>query len=579
VKVRFPSRLLLLALAAVAPGLAEVSGFCQTSVVPAMIRANGHAESIGDILFTCTPVTGSGIVDVSVTVGAMVTSRVLTPGPPAGIEALLLINEPGASASFLQGIVAPTQIGCDSDTARSHTCPAGTNVVQGEISNTFGLTFHAPIDGSKGLVFPGVPAAVTILRITNIRVDANAVPAGLGGVGQLQALISFSGDGSGILLNNGFVIVGLTQSGASFSLMQPDLSGPLTAGGLSLNTCVPLNRPLALDPASSSAPDGVSFVVRIGELFASAFKTVTVTPATIPPDVNTRPGPTPQNIPGQVVYSETNFFNPDLPSAGNMNLAGLATQATRFIVRFTSPPAGLQVHAPVYENGRGPLDSRVRLIATSPDGSSPTYTPLGPLSSLSTYFTPTLAYVYEVTARNQPSPVTLDTIDLPFYLAHTGASYVTPGLTTVNVSFAPTSNDFTPYGAWVPRFRDDSTTLNVAGLAACPAKPALKAVIASQSGPANARVWQLGINNYGTGAAVNARVTSLSLKQTAGAACTPVVASGLPSMGDVAAGSTVNGPVTIDFTGCPTLARFTAAIGFAADNAPAGTSIYNNLFR
>jgi hypothetical protein len=381
------------------------------------------------------------------------------------------------------------------------------------------------------------------------------------------------------LLNNSIVTVANSQSGTAFSLMQPDLSGPLAAGGLSLTSCLPLNRPLALDPASTSAPDGVSFMLRMSEGFASAFKTVVVTPATIPPDVNSRPGPTPQNIPGQVVFSETNFFNPDLTSAGNMNVAGLATQATRFLVRFTSPPAGLQVHAPVYENGRGPLDSRVRLIAASPDGSSPTYTPLGPLSSLNTYYAPTLTYVYEVTAKNPLNPIQVDTLDLPFYLAQTGASYVTPGTTTVNVSFAPLSADMTPFGVWVPRFRDDSTTMTVANLAACPVRPTLKSVISSQTGPVNARVWQLGINNYGNGVALNARITSLSLKQTAGGACTPVVSSGLPPLGDIAASSTATGPVTIDFTGCPILARFSATIGFAADNALAGSSTYNNLFR
>jgi hypothetical protein len=49
------------------------------------------------------------------------------------------------------------------------------------------------------------------------------------------------------------------------SVMQPDLSGLIPPGGLPLSQCVPVNRPLALDAASTSAPDGVSFVVRVAE--------------------------------------------------------------------------------------------------------------------------------------------------------------------------------------------------------------------------------------------------------------------------------------------------------------------------
>ncbi|HEY1336181.1 MAG TPA: hypothetical protein VGF59_01660, partial [Bryobacteraceae bacterium] len=172
-------KFLLLLLIAVGSSLAAVNGTCQTVVVPTTIRATGHAESIGDIVVYCFGVTGSGNVDVSITVGAPVTSRVLIPGPPPGIEALLLINEPGISARFGGPV---TQIGCDADTARLHLCPTGANVVQGEVFGAFGVTFHVPIDGSSQLVSPPNPP-FTILRITNVRVNAGGVPLGLGGVG------------------------------------------------------------------------------------------------------------------------------------------------------------------------------------------------------------------------------------------------------------------------------------------------------------------------------------------------------------------------------------------------------------
>lgn len=90
--------------------------------------------------------------------------------------------------------------------------------------------------------------------------------------------------------------------------------------------------------------------------------------------------------------------------------------------------------------------------------------------------------------------------------------------------------------------------------------PALAALITNKTGSANARVWTVTIFNSGTDPASNVVINSFTLTQTAGAACTPMVSTLLPAavVPAIAAGVTANGTVTIDFSSCAALARFTA---------------------
>lgn len=105
-----------------------------------------------------------------------------------------------------------------------------------------------------------------------------------------------------------------------------------------------------------------------------------------------------------------------------------------------------------------------------------------------------------------------------------------------------------------------------------PAGPAaLSGIITNKTGTANARVWTVTVSNGGPGAAYNARLDGLTLTQTAGAACTPVITSSFPAVvGNVAPVSSGGGAVTIDFTGCAAAVQFRADIGFSA-NAGADT--------
>ena len=119
-----------------------------------------------------------------------------------------------------------------------------------------------------------------------------------------------------------------------------------------------------------------------------------------------------------------------------------------------------------------------------------------------------------------------------------------------------------------------TVTANLTGL------PLLNAAIGTtKSGTANARLWSITLTNSGKGVAQSAKVDSLNLTQTFGAACTPVVKTSLPTMGDIAVGASATRNATIDFSTCAATARFTAVVTYSAVNGGGGSKTYVNQFR
>jgi len=106
--------------------------------------------------------------------------------------------------------------------------------------------------------------------------------------------------------------------------------------------------------------------------------------------------------------------------------------------------------------------------------------------------------------------------------------------------------------------------------------------VTSKTGPPNARVWTITANNPSQGTAYMAQITGFTLTQVAGASCTPVVSPvHFPVvLGDIASGQTASTEFTIDFTGCPNLARFTLNMPWtSANGAYTGTLVSGNQFR
>jgi hypothetical protein len=106
--------------------------------------------------------------------------------------------------------------------------------------------------------------------------------------------------------------------------------------------------------------------------------------------------------------------------------------------------------------------------------------------------------------------------------------------------------------------------------------------ITGKSGLANTRQWAFNITNNGPGAANAAMLTSFSLAQASGSACTPsVTAPSFPTnLGNLAPGASTPVTVTIDFSSCPLNARFTLNVGISANaGAATGSVTRYNQFR
>jgi len=106
--------------------------------------------------------------------------------------------------------------------------------------------------------------------------------------------------------------------------------------------------------------------------------------------------------------------------------------------------------------------------------------------------------------------------------------------------------------------------------------------IPSKTGAQNARAWTVTASNPSSGIAYTTKISGFTLTQVAGAACTPIVTppSNYPVvLGDIAPGGTASATFMIDFTGCPSLARFTLNVPWSSAVYNVGTFAQGNQFR
>ena len=305
---------------------------CQSVAVPPIVRAEGIAELVGDIILTCTniPPSQGGIpishlvTNVSVSLNVNVTNN-LHPDPLT--DAVLVINEnnctapvglgglgigPAATASCVGGLAAPDN--------RFQDPMFGTLASATRIEWN-GIHFPVPGGPAEPLVPPLLPGSgvadcavpfttrdgsatscnpdITVLRVTSMRGNASqlGVPA-IEGVpfSQIQAFISITGPNTIPVSNN------------------------------VLNVAIPLTG-LLVDIDEDDAPAGLQcedteghMDFKISEGFATAFKTLGAP--------SFRPGNT------QV---EAGYFAPGSLTAGG------ASQATRILLRFFNIPEGVNV--------------------------------------------------------------------------------------------------------------------------------------------------------------------------------------------------------------------------------------------
>jgi hypothetical protein len=365
----------------------------QTSVpAPPVLRAEGHAELIGDLVVTCTggisTPAGRAVpwVDFTILLNTNITSR-LTNG--SFTEALLLIDEPNSpvrnplhpvlncgnsGAADIAGSCATISTGNPADTydgtaygyGAGHVCDSANgrpapnsfgcgrpNVFQaksGTIQNSTqsnAITFlGVPLDP------PGTTTPTRTLRFTNIRADASQIGISLFSLSQVTVTITVNGNTS-VAINNpqqaaAFVVPGMTAATVSGTSPVRLLEGFASSWK---------SKNLSLTVGNSGAPGNAAFqnnawVYNGGTRY--------------PPDVA-------QNIPGAVFGTESGFEwqnntsngppSPDPPpgfglppiantssplnsSSTGIAQAGVADSGTRVALRFGNIPAGASVQVP-----------------------------------------------------------------------------------------------------------------------------------------------------------------------------------------------------------------------------------------
>lgn len=120
------------------------------------------------------------------------------------------------------------------------------------------------------------------------------------------------------------------------------------------------------------------------------------------------------------------------------------------------------------------------------------------------------------------------------------------------------------------------------GIACDSVAPQLSARISKKTGPKSDRLWEVSLHNPSYCQAINAQIDDLLFKQISGNACFPnVVSPDMPlGVGDIGAGGSASGEVTVDFSSCPNNARFSVTVPFSNnDGASTGVKTFNNQYR
>jgi hypothetical protein len=325
------------------------------TAVPPQLRTEGYTELVGDITLVCTggtaPALGAVIPQANIVVQlpGTITSRLIGTGTAAASEALLMIDEPGASKlsgfgpaqpqtlcttpsigcqAWVNAVPDPTNFGAPVDVgviAPGSTTPA-PNVYMGITSGSqvtfFGVPVLAPVSSN----------VARVIRITNVRVNANGITGG--GSGFQSVLAQISVNNVQVSVTNPTVTVGYIQQ--SF---QGSFRNGTNAAAVATSTfyqCQPqINTPVAF--------------LRFSELFGTAFKTrvnganggsgtgyypLTVSSTQI------------QNIPGAIYNSESGFVSNfgATTTLAAASKAGLADYGTRLKAVFSNLPAGVSVY-------------------------------------------------------------------------------------------------------------------------------------------------------------------------------------------------------------------------------------------
>lgn len=444
--VSFRKSLLLMALLVVVTGIASAQIFnplsCTANAgVPPIARAEGVAEEVGQVVIVCTggnpTPQGAPIptVNVQIFLNTNVTSRLLTGSPANYSEALLLIDEPNASIQTL----CPAGSLCAITSANGN----GTgNYVGGAGREN---VFQAQQSGTNSVTWLGVPvdppgtAGNRVLRMVNVRANANQL-----GVSDtlipssINMFISISGTGS-LALTNPQLTVAFVQPGMRF----------LADEASTFNQCEPGTR---------------TFNITFRERFGTAFRhnNPEILDTTQPVgNQNIRD----QEVPGKIYNTESMFSNKEL-----LANAGVASQGTRLIARFSDVPANVTLRvANQAISGAGDVANIVTGTNSNGGGGTPNYS----LAAITTFTEVSLSggagmAVWEVVQSNAGAISDLTFAVRIIYGAEAGDPLPGLGTATVTGNYAPTTTTFTAHTTQpVPRFVNNPQSAVTFTIAPC----------------------------------------------------------------------------------------------------------------
>jgi hypothetical protein len=382
---------------------------CTASVaVPAILRAEGLTELVGDVTIICTggqPTQAGAPVpqsNITIFLNTNITSRILSTSQGTWTEALLIMDEPHTAQNpavpllacgdantaeqvgvnpgvcAVAGVPAGNGVGTYNPSVASPTGFARPNVWQGRKNSDNSITWSGiPFDP------PGTNPSGRTIRLTNVRANASQLGVSSSLVPtQITMTITISGS-TNLGLNNPTQVVGSVQPGLVTSLISPT----------SFLQCNSNNYNVATG-SSYGAAFG-DFIVRFSEGFQTAFKrknwwtgqpsyqinngSTVLRPATLPVTGYPAAGDQNQNVPGAVYNTESGFENlgqsadpspnpPTQVNAGTVNGtaafpgtcgggrtcnivgAGVATAGTRLEMNFASVPNGTGLWVPTIVN-------------------------------------------------------------------------------------------------------------------------------------------------------------------------------------------------------------------------------------
>jgi len=455
--------------------------------VPPIVRAEGIAELVGDLILNCTGGTftpaGQNIPqsNVQIFLNTNITSRTYAGNLS---EAILTIDEPfpsagetptPASAGPSTG-AALTQTGCQAiNSANCAIISLGAGVgAGGSYNGTAGHynVFQGSQNGPSQVVWLGIPidapgtAGTRVIRITNVR--ANACQLGVSSTlvpTQISMFIAVNGSQQ--------VTINMPQQVVAF--IQPGLIA--TNKTASYVQCIDINGTLL--SSSAAAGQTGSIAVTATEGFASSFKVrnyaqlFTVGSSNVP---NGLPPSTPglQNVLGYPYNTESGYVSttPGIsPNGSGTGAIGLADQGTQIAFTVSNVGAGVNIFAPAWvplvPSTGGAQTGLAVLVGATFTGTAGAPAPAAPSVQV-TVTGNTASVTYEVWYSN---PNVIESMSLSIFAAaisNTGQNLPAVGTSQVAISFAPISTvQTTSTTAPVPRFCSTASPKTFFSINAC----------------------------------------------------------------------------------------------------------------